>query len=178
MAHCLVQVGEKQRHFPLWITFFCQSADRSINRIDLVQYITTHYKGPRMVLAAAGGLYDKCNVCGSLCWGRERLCGTFFYSLHSVWGCARLLKYLKFQEWVLLALSRDQNISNPLEWDIQRNILISGNHFLQFYIICRKDRRDVENMRQNLFGYLQVHNFFWQKQRGEGENKMQTIVGI
>lgn len=28
---------------------------RTINRADLVEYITTHYKGPRMVLAAAGG---------------------------------------------------------------------------------------------------------------------------
>ncbi|NWR77038.1 MPPB peptidase, partial [Centropus unirufus] len=29
---------------------------KSINRNDLVEYITTHYKGPRMVLAAAGGV--------------------------------------------------------------------------------------------------------------------------
>lgn len=29
---------------------------QSINRNDLLQYITTHYKGPRMVLAAAGGV--------------------------------------------------------------------------------------------------------------------------
>uniref|UniRef100_A0A674IAG7 Peptidase M16 N-terminal domain-containing protein n=1 Tax=Terrapene triunguis TaxID=2587831 RepID=A0A674IAG7_9SAUR len=28
---------------------------KSINRNDLVEYITTHYKGPRIVLAAAGG---------------------------------------------------------------------------------------------------------------------------
>lgn len=28
---------------------------RTINRGDLVEYITTHYKGPRIVLAAAGG---------------------------------------------------------------------------------------------------------------------------
>lgn len=30
-------------------------AYRTINRGDLVDYITTHYKGPRIVLAAAGG---------------------------------------------------------------------------------------------------------------------------
>ncbi|KAM4748131.1 mitochondrial-processing peptidase subunit beta [Rhinophrynus dorsalis] len=29
---------------------------KSINRNDLVEYITTHYKGPRIVLAAAGGV--------------------------------------------------------------------------------------------------------------------------
>nr|XP_020645646.1 mitochondrial-processing peptidase subunit beta isoform X2 [Pogona vitticeps] len=29
---------------------------KSINRDDLVKYITTHYKGPRMVLAGAGGV--------------------------------------------------------------------------------------------------------------------------
>ncbi|XP_056266798.1 mitochondrial-processing peptidase subunit beta isoform X6 [Pseudoliparis swirei] len=29
---------------------------KTINRGDLVEYITTHYKGPRMVLAAAGGV--------------------------------------------------------------------------------------------------------------------------
>ena len=29
---------------------------QSINRTDLLEYITTHYKGPRMVLAAAGGV--------------------------------------------------------------------------------------------------------------------------
>ncbi|XP_066448076.1 mitochondrial-processing peptidase subunit beta [Eleutherodactylus coqui] len=29
---------------------------KSINRNDLVEYITTHYKGPRIVLAAAGGI--------------------------------------------------------------------------------------------------------------------------
>lgn len=29
---------------------------QSINRNDLLEYITTHYKGPRMVLAAAGGV--------------------------------------------------------------------------------------------------------------------------
>jgi len=29
---------------------------QSINRNDLLNYITTHYKGPRMVLAAAGGV--------------------------------------------------------------------------------------------------------------------------
>ncbi|KAF6725533.1 Mitochondrial-processing peptidase subunit beta [Oryzias melastigma] len=29
---------------------------RTINRGDLVEYITTHYKGPRIVLAAAGGV--------------------------------------------------------------------------------------------------------------------------
>ncbi|XP_044534582.1 mitochondrial-processing peptidase subunit beta [Gracilinanus agilis] len=29
---------------------------KSINRKDLVEYITTHYKGPRIVLAAAGGV--------------------------------------------------------------------------------------------------------------------------
>uniref|UniRef100_A0A6Q2YLX4 Mitochondrial-processing peptidase subunit beta n=1 Tax=Esox lucius TaxID=8010 RepID=A0A6Q2YLX4_ESOLU len=29
---------------------------KSINRGDLVEYITTHYKGPRIVLAAAGGV--------------------------------------------------------------------------------------------------------------------------
>lgn len=28
---------------------------RSISRKDLIEYISTHYKGPRMVLAAAGG---------------------------------------------------------------------------------------------------------------------------
>lgn len=28
---------------------------RTINRGDLVEYITTHYKGPRIVLSAAGG---------------------------------------------------------------------------------------------------------------------------
>jgi hypothetical protein len=30
---------------------------RTINRGDLVEYITTHYKGPRIVLAAAGGRF-------------------------------------------------------------------------------------------------------------------------
>ncbi|KAM9495524.1 mitochondrial-processing peptidase subunit beta [Clarias gariepinus] len=29
---------------------------RTINRADLVEYITTHYKGPRIILAAAGGV--------------------------------------------------------------------------------------------------------------------------
>jgi len=29
---------------------------QSISRSDLLEYITTHYKGPRMVLAAAGGV--------------------------------------------------------------------------------------------------------------------------
>ena len=29
---------------------------RSINRKDLVDYITTHYKAPRIVLAGAGGV--------------------------------------------------------------------------------------------------------------------------
>uniref|UniRef100_A0AAR2JFZ2 Mitochondrial-processing peptidase subunit beta n=1 Tax=Pygocentrus nattereri TaxID=42514 RepID=A0AAR2JFZ2_PYGNA len=29
---------------------------KTINRADLVEYITTHYKGPRIVLAAAGGV--------------------------------------------------------------------------------------------------------------------------
>ena len=35
----------------LYICMWC----RTINRGDLVEYITTHYKGPRIVLAAAGG---------------------------------------------------------------------------------------------------------------------------
>jgi len=30
---------------------------RSISRKDLIEYISTHYKGPRMVLAAAGGQF-------------------------------------------------------------------------------------------------------------------------
>ena len=34
-----------------WVVFAC----RTINRGDLVEYITTHYKGARIVLAAAGG---------------------------------------------------------------------------------------------------------------------------
>lgn len=29
---------------------------RSISRADLIDYITTHYKGPRIVLAGAGGV--------------------------------------------------------------------------------------------------------------------------
>uniref|UniRef100_A0A671YIA6 Peptidase, mitochondrial processing subunit beta n=1 Tax=Sparus aurata TaxID=8175 RepID=A0A671YIA6_SPAAU len=35
---------------------------KTINRGDLVEYITTHYKGPRIVLAAAGGQnnFDSC----------------------------------------------------------------------------------------------------------------------
>lgn len=41
---------------------------RSINRNDLVEYITTHYKGPRMVLAAAGGQY------GTLTLNHMKLC--------------------------------------------------------------------------------------------------------
>lgn len=44
----------------VWDTFLscCKSVVfdfRTINRGDLVEYITTHYKGPRIVLAAAGG---------------------------------------------------------------------------------------------------------------------------
>ena len=32
---------------------------KSISRDDLVHYINTHYKGPRMVLAGAGGVNHK-----------------------------------------------------------------------------------------------------------------------
>lgn len=42
--------------FPFSIAFL-NSIYRSINRKDLVDYITTHYKGPRIVLAAAGGKF-------------------------------------------------------------------------------------------------------------------------
>jgi hypothetical protein len=31
--------------------------DRTINRNDLLEYIGCHYKGPRVVLAGAGGIY-------------------------------------------------------------------------------------------------------------------------
>lgn len=34
----------------------CDTHLRSINRKDLVDYITTHYKAPRIVLAGAGGV--------------------------------------------------------------------------------------------------------------------------
>lgn len=42
---------------------FIHICSRSINRNDLVEYITTHYKGPRIVLAAAGGEYNFRVVC-------------------------------------------------------------------------------------------------------------------
>ena len=37
---------------------------KSISRDDIVQYINTHYKGPRMVLAGAGGVNheDLCDL--------------------------------------------------------------------------------------------------------------------
>jgi processing peptidase subunit beta len=35
---------------------------KSITRDDLVHYINTHYKGPRMVLAGAGGV-DHAKLC-------------------------------------------------------------------------------------------------------------------
>lgn len=42
----------EQLYVLLMMTYY---ACRSINRNDLLEYIGTHYKGPRMVLAAAGG---------------------------------------------------------------------------------------------------------------------------
>ncbi len=56
---------------------------RTINRGDLVEYITTHYKGPRIVLAAAGGqscyqftclVYIGCVHCS---WDIIHLCLSF-----------------------------------------------------------------------------------------------------
>ena len=42
---------------PLGRTILGPTANiKSISRDDLVQYIQTHYKGPRMVLAGAGGV--------------------------------------------------------------------------------------------------------------------------
>lgn len=38
---------------PFLVTFVF--SPRSLTRKDLVEYINTHYKAPRMVLAAAGG---------------------------------------------------------------------------------------------------------------------------
>jgi len=37
----------------LFVCFFANK--RSINSTDLLKYVGTHYKAPRMVLAAAGG---------------------------------------------------------------------------------------------------------------------------
>lgn len=44
-------------------TFYC----RTINRGDLMEYITTHYKGSRIVLAAAGGQFIS-NICFKQTW--------------------------------------------------------------------------------------------------------------
>ncbi|XP_062069194.1 mitochondrial-processing peptidase subunit beta [Lepus europaeus] len=48
---------------------------KSINRKDLVDYITTHYKGPRIVLAAAGGVsHDELLELAKFHFGGDSLC--------------------------------------------------------------------------------------------------------
>lgn len=41
-------------HFSIFLSYIIISS-RTLTRQDLVDYINSHYKAPRMVLAAAGG---------------------------------------------------------------------------------------------------------------------------
>lgn len=78
----------------LWMLTLGMSPHRTLTRQDLVEYISSHYKAPRMVLAAAGGMAALAPLLLPCLW----------WTLHFTFDTWLLQRFAKFSPFLCLCV--------------------------------------------------------------------------